>query len=33
MLPILNLGLCTPDTCTAYDTERIVEFCGFIQLI
>lgn len=27
MLPLLNLGLCVPDTCTDYDTQKIIQFC------
>ncbi|KAI1727262.1 acyltransferase family domain-containing protein [Ditylenchus destructor] len=26
MLPLLNLGLCLPDTCTDYDTQKIIQF-------
>ncbi|KAH7701377.1 hypothetical protein AAVH_31491 [Aphelenchoides avenae] len=26
LLPLLNLGLCTPDTCTDYDVKRIIQF-------
>uniref|UniRef100_A0A1I7SSF4 NRF domain-containing protein n=1 Tax=Bursaphelenchus xylophilus TaxID=6326 RepID=A0A1I7SSF4_BURXY len=26
LLPLLNLGLCTPDTCTDYDVKKIIQF-------
>nr|CAD2180593.1 unnamed protein product [Meloidogyne enterolobii] len=26
MMPLLNLGLCTPDSCTDYDVRKIVQF-------
>lgn len=26
MMPLLNLGLCMPDTCTDYDVEKIIKF-------
>uniref|UniRef100_A0A914ULF1 Nose resistant-to-fluoxetine protein N-terminal domain-containing protein n=1 Tax=Plectus sambesii TaxID=2011161 RepID=A0A914ULF1_9BILA len=26
MIPLLNYGMCLPDTCTEYDVKRIVEF-------
>lgn len=33
LLPLLNLGLCLPDQCTNYDTERIIQFCEGASLI
>uniref|UniRef100_A0A0N5A3C6 NRF domain-containing protein n=1 Tax=Parastrongyloides trichosuri TaxID=131310 RepID=A0A0N5A3C6_PARTI len=26
MLPLINFGICTPDTCTAYDVKTMLEF-------
>uniref|UniRef100_A0A914C2C8 Acyltransferase 3 domain-containing protein n=1 Tax=Acrobeloides nanus TaxID=290746 RepID=A0A914C2C8_9BILA len=26
LLPLLNLGICTPDTCTDYDVKKIIQF-------
>uniref|UniRef100_A0A914HG36 Nose resistant-to-fluoxetine protein N-terminal domain-containing protein n=1 Tax=Globodera rostochiensis TaxID=31243 RepID=A0A914HG36_GLORO len=26
LMPLLNLGLCTPDTCTDYDVRKLVQF-------
>uniref|UniRef100_A0A915BWP6 Acyltransferase 3 domain-containing protein n=1 Tax=Parascaris univalens TaxID=6257 RepID=A0A915BWP6_PARUN len=26
LIPLLNYGLCTPDSCTAYDTKKIIDF-------
>uniref|UniRef100_A0A7E4V816 NRF domain-containing protein n=1 Tax=Panagrellus redivivus TaxID=6233 RepID=A0A7E4V816_PANRE len=26
MMPLLNIGLCMPDTCTDYDVQKVVEF-------
>ncbi|VDK79288.1 unnamed protein product [Anisakis simplex] len=25
LIPLLNYGICTPDTCTAYDTKKIID--------
>lgn len=33
MLPLLNLGLCLPDTCTDYDTQKIIQFCKSLLLL
>ncbi|VDM45094.1 unnamed protein product [Toxocara canis] len=26
LIPLLNYGICTPDSCTAYDTKKIIDF-------
>ncbi len=33
ILPLLNYGICVPDTCTEYDVRKMFQFCKFSEII